>query len=137
MLCGLKAPLAAAFALLLAVTPFALRGESAPAGPWTVPVLVLRYFPVTADGQNIDELVTGNVGGSLAAMKEKCDRMTQETAAALEEGSRFRAYKNPEAKPSLKYEILETIDYLEPVPHSAVKTGKADYIQILERAKLA
>ena len=100
-------------------------------------MLVLRYFPLTADGQNIDQSVTGNVGGPLTEMKAKCDRMTRETAAALEEGSRFRAYKNPDAKPSLRYEIIDTFDYHEAVPHSAVKPGKADYIKMLERANIA
>jgi len=133
----LKTPLVLALAFASFLSLFARGNEAAPAGPWTVPVLVLRYFPLTTDGQSIDRAVTGNVGGSLVAMKAKCDRMTRETAAALEEGSRFRAYKNPHAKPSVRYQIVETIDYLEAVPHSPVKTGKADYLKILERAKVA
>src|SRR5688500_10146517 len=99
--------------LLPLVLGFAAASAQSPQGPWTVPVLVLRYFPLTSDRESIDQTVTGNVGGSLAEMQVKCERMTRETAAALEEGSRFRAYKNPAAQPSVRYEILETIDYLE------------------------
>lgn len=102
-------------------------------GPWKVPVLEIRYFPVTADGANIDAAVTSNVGGSLADMRRKCDRVTKEVVSALEEGSRFRAYKNPDAKPSLDYEIIDTLEYLEPLPRHKFKKFP-DYKKILERA---
>jgi hypothetical protein len=110
--------------------------DAAEASPWKVPVLVLRYFPVTADGKQIDIGVTSNVDATLAEIKAKCDRMTREAASALMEGSRFRAYKNEQARPSLEYEVLETIDYLEAMPHHPRKQGKADYIKILERANI-
>ena len=114
--------------LLIALSVCAMlahAGESAAAnaagGPWKIPVLVVRYFPLTADGKNIDAAVTSNVGGTLENMRKKCERMTAEAVQALTEGSRFRAYNNKEAKPSLNYEILETLEYLESMPRNEKK----------------
>lgn len=73
---------------------------------WTIPVLVLRYFPVTADKQRIDIAVTSNVRAPLDEIRKKCDQMTAEAASALEEGSRFRAYQDAKAPPSLKYVVV-------------------------------
>jgi hypothetical protein len=118
---------------LLASTTRAADEKPTLSGPWTVPVLVLRYFPVTLDGQKIDVAVTSNVSAPLDVIRKKCDRMTKETADALEQGSRFRAYKNAEAKPSLTYKIVAEKEYLEPVPHHPTKKGYTDYNKLLER----
>jgi hypothetical protein len=45
---------------------------------WTIPVLVLRYFPVTADKKKIDIAVTSNVDAPLKVIQAKCDRITRE-----------------------------------------------------------
>lgn len=106
---------------------------------WTVPVLVVGYFPLTPDGRMIDTNVTTNVGGSLEAMRQKCNRMTRETMAALEAGSRFRAYRNRAARASLRYQIVGAIEYLEPLPRSAKKTGESwlpDYNAIMNRINI-
>jgi hypothetical protein len=114
-----------------------MDGLQRSAAKWAVPVLVIRYFPTTNRGRDLDLKVTEGPAaeGLLAKMKEKCTRMTTETARALEEGSRFRAYRHPYAPPSLRYEIVETIDVLEAVPHDARKKGYSDYHAILKRAK--
>jgi hypothetical protein len=107
-------------------------GRKAAPGPWTIPVLEIRYFPLTPDGKNIDIAVTSNVGAPLDEIRRKCERLTKEVASALEEGSRFRAYKDAGAKPSLKYKVIDTIEFLEPLPHHAFKKFP-DYKKILER----
>jgi hypothetical protein len=102
-------------------------------GPWTVPVLEIRYFPVTADGKKIDIAVTSNVGAPLEEIRRKCDRMTREAMEALSEGSRFRAYNNPGAKASIRFEVLATKEYLEVMPRNPKKPKFPDYIKVLER----
>jgi hypothetical protein len=102
-------------------------------GTWTVPILEIRYFHVTADGKKIDINVTSNVGSPLEQIRKQCDRMTKEAITALEEGSRFRAYNNPAAKPSLNYQVLDTKEYLEPLPRNEKKPKSPDYTKILER----
>ena len=111
-------------------------GKDEPKAEWTVPVLVLRYFPVTADKEKVDIAVTSNVGGSLREIQAKCDRMTEEAIEALQEGSRFRAYNDPKAPLSLKYVVVDTFDYLEALPRNPGKQDKADYIKVLERAQI-
>jgi hypothetical protein len=100
---------------------------------WDVPVLVIRYFPLTADGSRLDKTVTSNVDLPLDKIRAKCDRMTQQAAEALTEGSRFRAYANPDARPSLGYRVVETIEHLEALPHDPKKKGFPDYRKILDR----
>jgi len=109
------------------------RGNQAADGPWTVPILEIRYFPVTSDGKKIDITVTSNVGSSLETIRSKCDRMMRETMENLSEGSRYHAYSNPAAKPSLKYEVVATREYLESLPRDAKKPKFPDYRKILER----
>jgi hypothetical protein len=104
--------------------------------PWTIPVLVIHYFPLTADKQNIDIKVTSNVGAPVKKIEEKCRQQTKEVVHALEEGSRFRAYKNPNAKPSMKYVILDSITFYEPVPHHPKKKNYTDYNKIMERVNI-
>lgn len=102
-------------------------------GPWTVKVLSVRYFPLTPDGLRTDLAVTSNVDMTLEEVRAKCDRLDREVGETLEEGSRFRAYRNPAAPPSLRYEIVGTIEIREPMPHDPAKRKSPDYQRILER----
>ncbi|HEV8605522.1 MAG TPA: hypothetical protein VGQ99_09165 [Tepidisphaeraceae bacterium] len=81
----------------------------------------------------MDIKVTSNVGGKLVDVRKKCDRMTREAMEALSEGSRFRAYNNPGAKASIKYQVVETKEYLEVMPRDEKKPKFPDYRKILER----
>ncbi len=56
-------------------------------GPLVIPVLLIHYFPTA--GSNLDIRVTGDVDGSLEAIRIKTQRQTREVIAALEEGSRY------------------------------------------------
>lgn len=52
----------------------------------------------------------------------------------MEEGSRFRGYKDKNAKPSLDYEILKTFEFKEPTPK--IKKGNGympDYNEIMKK----
>ncbi len=104
--------------------------------PWKVPVLEIRYFPLTKDGKHLDLAVTSNVGEPLEVIRAKCDRLTRETMEALEQGSRFRAYNKADSRPSLDYTIVDTVEYLEAVPHDPKKPGFSDYHKILARANI-
>lgn len=104
--------------------------------PWTIPVLVVHYFPLTPDGKNIDRKVTSNVGAPLPEIAAKCARQTCEVIKALEDGSRFRAYRDPKAPASLKYVVAGSITYHEAVPLHRKKKNYADYYKIMERVKV-
>ncbi len=91
---------------------------------WEMPVLVISYIP-TADGVNVDASLTGCVM-TVADLEAEIRILTARTKFALEEGSRFRAHKDPEALPSLGYRIVDTITIHEPLPLGMADPGNAD-----------
>ncbi len=115
----------AIFGLLLVLRGFAGLADAtqpaavtdanrAPSLPIEIPIIIVKYFPV--DGDRIDIKVTGDWGDSLAATRDKTERITRQTIAALEEGSRYHGYKDANAKPSLKYTVLAVKEFLQPLP---------------------
>jgi hypothetical protein len=102
--------------------------------PMDVPVLVVNYFPV--QGDRIDQSVTGDWGATLAETRQKTESQTKEVIAALQEGSRYHGYKDQDAKPSLLYKIVGTLEFLEPLPTVARTEDRVpltDYGKIMER----
>lgn len=108
-------------ALLPALLALALA-QPAPSRAMTVPVVVVSYFPV--DGDRIDKRATGDWDDTLESTRAKCRRMTRETLAALEEGSRFRGYKNPQAPAALRYRVVANLEFLKPLPTCPLKLGE-------------
>ncbi len=121
------------FMAILALIFCAVAGADG-APPFSIPVLVVRYFPVK-DG-NIDVSVTGDVDGPVDAVRAKTENLTGEIVAALEEGSRWRGFKDASAKPNLKYTVVDTVEFLEPLPTVRKlfhKEPMTDYSAIMER----
>lgn len=100
--------------------------------PIQIPIVIVKYFPL--DGNNIDIKVTGDWGDSLSATREKTERITQRTIAALEEGSRYHGYKDKNAKPSIKYKILDVREFLQPLPLRPRRLG--DKVPMTDYAKI-
>ena len=102
--------------------------------PMTVPVLIVKYFPVSAG--MIDISVTGDVSMPLAEARNRTDDLTAGIIEAMEDGSRYHFYRDPSAQPSLTYHVVSTLEYLDPLPtwnkpgHSVPFT---DYNQIMTR----
>jgi len=88
-------------------------------------VLVLKYFPVTDDGL-IDIEVTGDVGDPYSIIRKRVDDVTEELRRSLEKASTYLGYKDPNAKPALRYTIVDTKEYLEVVP-TITNEGKPTY----------
>ena len=109
----------------------------APKLPMEVRVLVIRYFPVKRD--RIDQTVTGDWGDALEATRTKCAAQTKAVIQALQEGSRYHAYRDEAAKPSLAYTVLDTLEFLEPLPTVGPPGKKApmtDYNKTMERVNI-
>ncbi|MEW6745444.1 MAG: hypothetical protein AB1486_22050 [Planctomycetota bacterium] len=102
---------------------------------WIIPVVTIKYFPVKGDRIDVD--VTGDWGETLEATRRKVEHIQTETIASLEQGSRFRAYKNPAAPPSLGYRIVHQYEFLEPLPtiSPAQGTPMTDYNAIMARVE--
>lgn len=122
------------FFILLSITIQTISQTPAIKYPIEIPVVVVKYFPVK--GEKIDISITGDWGESLAYTRHKTDSLSQRLVDFLNDASRFRAYKNPDAAPSLKYKIVKTIDFLEPLPTSKKiwqRIPFTDYYSIVER----
>jgi len=79
-----------------------------------IPVLLVSYFPVRGDV--IDISVTGDVGGRLVDVRGHVTETTGRVIQALEKGSTYHGYKDPDAIPSLHYHIIGSIEVLSPLP---------------------
>jgi len=101
---------------------------------FTIPVLLVHYFPVR--GQQIDRSVTGDVGGTLEQLRGHTAQTTAQVIAALEQGSTYHGYKDPAAQPSLQYQIVDSIEFLEPLPtrpKAGHRVPMTDYNAIMSR----
>jgi hypothetical protein len=81
---------------------------------YDIPVLLVSYFPVK--GEHIDIAKTGDVGGALTDVRGHTVNTTARLIEALEKGSTYHGYKNPVARPSLRYQIVGSIEFLDPLP---------------------
>ncbi len=97
-----------------ATAPTSQSPTTSGAARFTIPVLLVHYFPVR--GNQLDRGVTGDVGGTLVQVRAHTARTTQQVVDALTAGSRYHGYKDQSAQPSLHYQIAESIEFLEPLP---------------------
>ena len=100
--------------LASACSPPQDAAPTVPPIPFDLPVVVVKFFPVAGD--SIDRATTGDWGRSLAFTRTKTDSATVRLIRALEEGTRFHGYKGAQAPASLSYRVLETYEFLEPLP---------------------
>ncbi len=115
----------------------AAQAQSAPVASsgWTLPVLMVEYYPVTANG-HIDREVTGDVDGPLDQRRQHVTNSTRQAMQALKDGSCYHQYKNPNAKVSIQYEIVQRMEILEPLPtfhNPKFKEPMTDYNAIMKR----
>jgi hypothetical protein len=76
--------------------------------------VVVEYFPVKGD--SIDISITGDWGRGYVFTRNKVDSLCHQLVQVLGEASRYHAYKNSSALPSLKYQIVKVYEFLEPLP---------------------
>lgn len=115
----------------------------APGHLYEIPVFVMRFLP-TADGENLDVSKAADYWDlgeiSLEEVKTRIDVFDQRIKFMLEEGSRFRGYKDSSAPPSLGYRVVEYITIYEQTPPGPVIGHEkgypiyaADFHQIFDR----
>jgi uncharacterized protein (TIGR03437 family) len=101
---------------------------------YKMPVAIIRYFP-TKDGINIDTSVT-NWTQSLVDLKARQLGTERNHKFMLEEGSRFRGYKDAMALPTLGYQVVKIYTVYEEIPPGfpeGLETYFPDFNQIMER----
>ena len=101
----------------------------APGHIYEIPVVIMRFLP-TADGENLDVSKAPDLGKiSLTELKARIDAFDKRVKFMLEEGTRFRGYKDPTVLPSLGYRVVEYITVYEQTPLGPV-IGHEDEIPV-------
>lgn len=116
----------------------------APGHLYEIPVVIMRFLP-TKDGRNIDVTKAPDFWDlgeiTIEKLKTKIDVYDRRIKFMLEEGTRFRGYKNKNVVPSIGYRVVEYITIYEQTPkgevNSHLKDGtplySPDYHKIFER----
>ncbi len=101
-----------------------------------IPVAIIRYIPTTnSTNMTVDSAVSGYTS-PVAALKTNLTGLETKLQFILEEGSRFRAYKNSSVNASLSYKVVKIITVYEEVPPGLAATSTVyfpDYKQIFSR----
>lgn len=100
-----------------------------------IPTVAYIYLP-TLDGINIDLNEVSNVPQTIALVKQRMLETLKFTKFSLEEGSKFRGYQNPNAKPFVGYKVIEYVFIYEPIPRgkkSHAPGWHADFNVIMNR----
>jgi hypothetical protein len=101
---------------------------------WTIPTLVVNYFPIEND--RINRAITGDVGAPLETIRRHTVTTTERVIQALETGSIYHGYKDPAARPALRYQIIDVLEFLEPLPtwpKPGHRVPMTDYNRIMNR----
>lgn len=93
-------------------------------------VLVIKYFPLTADGKFIDLKVTGDIGESFSVIRQRTIDATKTLKSSLENATRYLGYKDSSAQSALRYQIIDTKEYTQAVPLDPI-TRRPLYRQIM------
>lgn len=83
---------------------------------YDMPVMVISYFPLTANGQNIDSSVTGDVGDPYSVILQRTRESTQHLVSGLTSATKYRGYKNASAQPALRYNVYKTFEHIQAAP---------------------
>ncbi len=104
---------------------------------YTIPTLVIRYFPLKSGW--VDRSFTGDVHAPLGKIRNHVNQTTTKVIGALQQGSTYHGYKDRPAKASLSYQIVDTLEFLEPLPtynKRGYKTPMTDYNAIMDRVNI-
>jgi len=78
---------------------------------WEIPVVIIRYLP-TLDGRRVDS-VEASMRGTLDEVRSRITVLEERVKFMLEEGSRFRGYRDATALPSVGYRVLHIVTVYE------------------------
>ena len=96
---------------------------------YVMKVLVIKYFPTTLFGNNIDTGITGDVEGSYDSVRAHTVEVTNNLKNSLEKASMYLGYKTS-SSPSLGYQIIDVKEYKKAVPFDS-SNRRPLYNQIL------
>ena len=83
---------------------------------YTLGVLVIKYFPLTSNGQNININVTGDVSDSYSYIRQHTTDVTNNLLADLPKATKYLGYHYGGNLPSLGYHVVATFEHKQAVP---------------------
>ena len=101
--------------------------------PRQIPVLELKYFPLSGGG--LDPAITG-MTDSLTSIRSKVSASSASALLLLKEGTKYHGYKDPSAEPYLDYYLYDSKEFLKSIPVSSNKVPwnpafRPDYVKML------
>lgn len=94
-------------------------------------VLVIKYFPLTSNGQNIDSAVTGDVGDSYQVIRQKTTDITNNLLSLIPKSSKYLGYSNQDSQPALNLILNDVKEYTQAVPILGDGTRRPNYNKIM------
>lgn len=79
-------------------------------------VLVLKYFPLTSNGQNIDGNITGDVADSYSFIRQRTIDVTNNLLSVIPKATSYLGYKDGNSQPALNYHVVDTKEFTTAVP---------------------
>lgn len=100
---------------------------------YTLKAVRIKYFPIAANGTNIDIAVTGDVGDPVATIKQHTDTITTNLIDALGKSTSYLRYANPNAQPAIQFQVPLTYEYETAVPMLTDGTRRPNYNLIMQQ----
>lgn len=102
---------------------------------FNIKVLEIKYFPVDATGLKLDGVVSGTTD-DLTAIRLRTSDLTQQALSKITEATRYHGYKNPSVPSAVQLTLLDSKEFLTPLPVSTNKVPwdnayRPDYRKIL------
>lgn len=95
---------------------------------YSLGVLVIKYFPLTSNGQNINIAVTGDVGDSYTSVRQHTIDVTNNLLVDLPKATQHLARTYGGDQPSLTYHVVATVEHTTAVPiNSTIHPGYPTY----------
>jgi len=95
---------------------------------YSLGVLVIKYFPLTSNGQNINIAITGDVGDSYASIRQHTTDVTNNLLVDLPKATQYLARTYGGDPPALTYHVVATVEHATAVPiNSTIHPGYPTY----------
>lgn len=84
----------------------------------SVNILELKFFPLDSSGTKLNPTITGT-NDDLSNFREKVNNFTLQGLSKLTEGTKYHGYKNQNVSPAIKYNLVDSKEFLTALPVSS------------------
>lgn len=84
----------------------------------SVNILELKFFPLDSSGTKLNPAIAGT-NDDLSNIREKVNNFTLQGLNKLTEGTKYHGYKNTNVPPAIKYNLVDSKEFLTALPVSS------------------